>query len=129
MPSTAGSSVTGSRSVAYTHMLRRTTCSAYKRRDDVRLLQPHTQTNKDSASGVGLTARKIATGGVGSAVTLLTYIWEATGSNHLSGSPAIPMSFPSFNDLPHLNTLRTGLLNCLNARSRGLTFRHRASCI
>ena len=28
-----------------------------------------------------------------------------------------------------LNTLRTGLLNCLNARSRGLTFRHRASCI
>ena len=26
------------------------------------------------------------------------------------------------------NTLRTGLLNCLNARSRGLTFRHRASC-
>ena len=29
----------------------------------------------------------------------------------------------------YLNTLRTGLLNCLNARSRGLTFRHRASCI
>ena len=28
-----------------------------------------------------------------------------------------------------LNTLRTGLLNCLNARSRGLTFRHRESCI
>ena len=28
-----------------------------------------------------------------------------------------------------LNTLRTGLLNCLNARSRGLTFRHLASCI
>ena len=28
-----------------------------------------------------------------------------------------------------LNTLRTGLLNCLNARSRGLNFRHRASCI
>ena len=27
------------------------------------------------------------------------------------------------------NTLRTGLLNCLNARSRGLNFRHRASCI
>jgi len=25
-----------------------------------------------------------------------------------------------------INTLRTGLLNCLNARSRGLTFRHRA---
>ena len=29
----------------------------------------------------------------------------------------------------YLNTLRTGLLNCLNARSRGLNFRHRASCI
>ena len=28
-----------------------------------------------------------------------------------------------------VNTLRTGLLNCLNARSPGLTFRHRASCI
>ena len=28
-----------------------------------------------------------------------------------------------------LNTLRTGLLNFLSARSRGLTFRHRASCI
>ena len=28
-----------------------------------------------------------------------------------------------------INTLRTGLLNCLNAHSRGLTFRHRASCI
>jgi len=28
-----------------------------------------------------------------------------------------------------VNTLRKGLLNCLNARSRGLTFRHRASCI
>ena len=28
-----------------------------------------------------------------------------------------------------VNTLRTGLLNCLNARSRGLTFRHRASCL
>ena len=31
--------------------------------------------------------------------------------------------------LDAVNTLRTGLLNCLNARSRGLTFRHRASCI
>ena len=30
---------------------------------------------------------------------------------------------------PYINTLRTGLLNCLNARSRSLTFRHRASCI
>ena len=31
--------------------------------------------------------------------------------------------------LSSVNTLRTGLLNCLNARSRGLNFRHRASCI
>jgi len=31
--------------------------------------------------------------------------------------------------VPVLNTLRTGLLNCLNARSRGLIFRHRASSI
>ena len=30
---------------------------------------------------------------------------------------------------PGVNTLRTGLLNPLNARSRGLNFRHRASCI
>ena len=29
----------------------------------------------------------------------------------------------------YINTLRTGLLNCLNARSRGLNFRHRASSI
>ena len=36
-----------------------------------------------------------------------------------------------FSPPPHtlFNTLRTGLLNCLNARSRGLTFRHRASCM
>ena len=35
----------------------------------------------------------------------------------------------SVHELVYINTLRTGLLNCLNARSRGLTFRHRASCI
>ena len=34
-----------------------------------------------------------------------------------------------FVGLPSVNTLRTGLLNCLNALSRGLTFRHRAFCI
>jgi len=33
------------------------------------------------------------------------------------------------NDDMAVNTLRTGLLNCLNARSRGLIFRHRASCV
>ena len=32
-------------------------------------------------------------------------------------------------ELLNVNTLRTGLLNCLNLRSRGLNFRHRASCI
>ena len=36
---------------------------------------------------------------------------------------------PHFVSFQIFNTLRTGLLNCLNARSRGLTFRHRASCI
>jgi len=35
-----------------------------------------------------------------------------------------------FNALPlSINTLRTRLLNCLNVRSRSLTFRHRAPCI
>ena len=29
----------------------------------------------------------------------------------------------------YVKTLRTGLLNCLNTRSRGLNVRHRASCI
>ena len=33
------------------------------------------------------------------------------------------------NYIQQINTLRTGLLNCLNAHSRGLTFGHRASCI
>ena len=32
-------------------------------------------------------------------------------------------------DGEYFNTLRMGLLNCLNARSRGLNFRHRASSI
>ena len=39
----------------------------------------------------------------------------------LTGSPSPPQIT--------VNTLRTGLLNCLNARSRGLTFSQRASCI
>ena len=38
-------------------------------------------------------------------------------------------SGPSARRQVFVNTLRTGLLNCLNARSRGLTSRHRASCI
>ena len=41
--------------------------------------------------------------------------------------PAFDRSAGLYNS--HLNTLRTGLLNCLNARSRDLIFRHRASCI
>ena len=35
----------------------------------------------------------------------------------------------NFLTFKNFNTLRTGLLNCLNARSRGLPFRHCASCI
>ena len=38
----------------------------------------------------------------------------------------VPKASPSFLTI---NTLRTGLLNCLNALSRDLNFRHRASCI
>ena len=41
----------------------------------------------------------------------------------------LPAQVPQVRDACFINTLRTGLLNCLNARSRGLTFRHRASCI
>ena len=50
--------------------------------------------------------------------------------------PGFICETPNFAQILHscapyhpFNTLRTGLLNCLNARSRGLTFRHRASCI
>ena len=39
------------------------------------------------------------------------------------------LAFSRFRLAKLFNTLRTGLLNCLNARSRGLTFRHRTSCI
>ena len=39
-----------------------------------------------------------------------------------------PLGFLHINE-NLLNTLRTGLLNCLNARSRSLTSRHRASCM
>ena len=42
--------------------------------------------------------------------------------------PNTPQQSEDGQNLP-FNTLRTGLLNCLHARSRGLTFRHRASCI
>ena len=50
--------------------------------------------------------------------------WSAIGlSTRRSGTARLVHTNTCF------NTLRTGLLNCLNARSRGLTFRHRASCI
>ena len=51
------------------------------------------------------------------------FIWQCYHSvlNLLSSS--------SLSTNLRVNTLRTGLLNCLNARSRGLTFRHRASCV
>ena len=44
-------------------------------------------------------------------------------------SEAQKMIWDGLSMLLVINTLRTGLLNCLNARSRGLTFRHRASSI
>ena len=47
-------------------------------------------------------------------------------------SPALWLQTESFErqtKFTAFNSLRTGLLNCLNARSRGLNFRHRASCI
>ena len=48
----------------------------------------------------------------------------------VSGTSGPALSITSYSwELSVLNTLRTGLLNCLNARSRGLNFRHRASCI
>jgi hypothetical protein len=62
----------------------------------------HTHTGLDSASGFSRWTSRVATGGVGLALTLLTYIWEVIGSKLLTGLPAIPMSFPSFNDLLHL---------------------------
>jgi len=43
----------------------------------------------------------------------------------VAGTPRLPGSA----ETEQVNTLRTGLLNCLNAHSWGLTFRHRASCI
>ena len=43
--------------------------------------------------------------------------------------PKLHLIISQKESFPELNTLRTGLLNCLNARSRGLTSRHRASCI
>ena len=54
-----------------------------------------------------------------------------TKKNYLKGSPMGDSLGSTVLDLESksVNTLRTGLLNCLNARSRGLTFRHCASCI
>jgi len=43
--------------------------------------------------------------------------------------PALFTMALSVKVLGRINTLRTGLWICLNARSRGLAFRHRASCI
>jgi hypothetical protein len=80
----------------------------------------HTQTTEDSASGVNRAAVRNAARGVGLGLSLLNYICEVLGSKMLTGSPAIPMSFSSFNDLlhlklghgsfhPRLNTLNTEL--------------------
>ena len=51
-------------------------------------------------------------------------IYFLTGRGGVLGYPV--RRADNFATLTHL---RTGLLNCLNARSRGLTFRHRASFI
>ena len=56
--------------------------------------------------------------------------FESDSQTVVCSAPKIKINFVLLQMLSqHLNTLRTGLLNCLNARSRGLTFRHRASCI
>ena len=47
-------------------------------------------------------------------------VWCGVIDSQLIGPAVLPN---------RLNTLRTGLLNCLNARSRSLTFRHRGSCV
>ena len=58
---------------------------------------------------------------------------QPTGNPQLMNSrPSLSVDVEQRNSYllyEEFNTLRTGLLNCLNARSRGLTFRHRASCI
>ena len=65
----------------------------------------------------------------------LTYILQSTrAQSSASTVPALILQLNMWHCVSCgfctvLNTLRTGLLNCLNARSRGLTFRHRASCI
>ena len=61
----------------------------------------HTQTEY-RASGFNRTECSSAAGGVGSGLTLLNCVWEVLGSKMLTGSPAIPMSLSSFNDLLHL---------------------------
>ena len=48
---------------------------------------------------------------------------------HATSSVTSISSFCLVNLCRSINTLRTGLFNCLNARSRGLNFRYRASCI
>ena len=53
--------------------------------------------------------------------------FERKGTLYLKISVFNPIGPAAF--LFFINALRTGLLNCLNARSRGLTFRHRASFI
>ena len=69
--------------------------------------------------------------------TVHTLIWEVFGwttSGQNSATSQINIFYvymfcATKNSTGHtVNTLRTAILNCLNARSRGLTFRHRASC-
>ena len=58
-----------------------------------------------------------------------TTMHREVGNSLPSGTAYHPRNRQVYFDLLFFNTLRTGLLNCLNSRSRGLTFRHRASCI
>ena len=54
-------------------------------------------------------------------------VWDLWWAEWQGSSPS--QQHPTNAPNSFINTLRTGLLNCLNARSRGLTFRHRASSI
>ena len=64
-----------------------------------------------------------------SSITYSACVFEVLIIQHAKWMFRIEMSSVACLIAWSLNTLRTGLLNCLNARSRDLNFRHRASCI
>ena len=58
--------------------------------------------------------------------------WSGSGKGQVADSFECgnePSASMECRECTFINTLRTGLLNCLNACSRGLTFRHCACCI